>query len=213
MKKQLLTAIAVMGTLCGYAQTKGTNTIGAGISMSAEKTEAVYSGIGTGTARYTSDSYTLNYGYFIKDNSKLSINLLYGKSKQTLDNSETGYDINIFGGSLNYQKYYVLINKLHAFAGGEVGYSYSKNDYADQSMVYRTGRTYSAGASGGLAYFFSKRFAIETTLLSASGSYSWNREQGTDSNSGNSYKNTRKTFNLRNGGAFRDFGVTFYLMF
>ena len=73
------------------------------------------------------------------------------------------------------------------------------------------GHQYSVGAYGGVTWFLSKRFAFETSLLSADMIYATTeREEGSGSN-GVKYKTTN--FNLSSQGFINNLGFKIYLLF
>ena len=164
MKKKLLTAIAVIASLCGYAQTKGTSTLGLGINVFTDKTEYAGQPQSSSSVERKTNSFTLGYGLFIKDNTRIGIDLQYGKIKGDY------YDVKSYGGNVTYQQYYPLVSKLYAYAGGRAGYSYA-DQKSDVPGTYYNSNQYSLGAYGGVTWFVSKRFAFETTLLSANATY------------------------------------------
>jgi hypothetical protein len=121
MKKQLLTAIAVVASLCGFAQTKGTNTLGFGVDITTHEL-ASSSGSSNG---YKYRNYNLGYGHFIKDNTRIGLVLSYGSQ---VHEETTNTELESFGGSMTYQQYYPIIKKLYLFAGGVAGYDASKQE-------------------------------------------------------------------------------------
>ncbi|WP_214226051.1 hypothetical protein [Pedobacter sp. B4-66] len=204
MKKKLLTAIAVLASLCGYAQTKGTSTLGLGINVSTTTTE--FNGQPVNESKTKYNWFSLGYGLFIKDNTRIGIDLLYGKEK--------GSDLNkkSYGGNVTYQQYYPLINKLYAYAGGKGGYSYaSQRSYNPDSYYNNTkSNQYTLGVYGGVTWFVSKRFAFETTLLSANASYSNYRQKQKDASL---LENKFTNFNIATEGALSNLGFKIYLLF
>ncbi|WP_316814720.1 hypothetical protein [Pedobacter nyackensis] len=213
MKNKILTAIAVMASLCGYAQTKGTSALGFGITTDKSKTDyRDQTGI-IRTDERTLNNFTLGYGFFIKDNAKLGIDVNYGNQEYFYEGGVSGWDSKSYGAGVNYQHYYPLIKKLYAFAGGSVGYSYSKTDNKDPNNADRISRSYSAGVNGGVTWFFSRRFAIESNLLSANAFYMTNKEKGIDQSTPGSYENNYTSFNLNSSGVFSNLGFKIYVLF
>jgi len=214
MKNKILTAVAVMASLCGYAQTKGTSALGFGISSQTGKIELKVPSAGTTTEESKYNSYSLNYGYFIKDNAKLGIELNYGNQDSRYVEKVSGSKSKTYGLGLNYQQYYPLIKTLYAYAGGAVNYSNTKTESGDINYADRRTDFYGVGVSGGLTWFVSKRFALETSLLSAGAYYMKNKEDGTQSNNESSrYKNTTTSFNLSSSGLINDLGFKIYILF
>ncbi|HMI02361.1 MAG TPA: outer membrane beta-barrel protein [Pedobacter sp.] len=212
MKKQLLTALAVVASLCGYAQTKGTNALSLGVSTYTSKSEQ---NIPSGNARQKQkqSSFSLGYGHFISDNTKLGIDLLYGRSSSTSTNNTQNNATEIFGGGLSYQKYYPLIGKFYAYAGGSASYSLTKLDYDDlQNLNSFKSNSYGLGAYGGVTWFINKRWALETRLLSATASYTTtNQTDGTSAS--DVYKKRDTNFSLNTQGIINDLGFKIYLLF
>ncbi len=206
MKKQLLTAIAVCLSLCGYAQTKGTNALGFGIVSTTEKTSGY-----SNDNKNTLNSFTLSYGHFIKDNTKIGVEVNYGENKQETINL-SNYESKVYGGNINYQRYFPIVKTLYAYAGGKAGYSYSKGTYSGQNNGQgNKNEQYGVGAYGGVTWFVSKRFAFETSLLSANVSYS--KTEQSDNNYGTYHKNTRTSFDMSTQGFINNLGFKIYLLF
>lgn len=212
MKKQLLTALAVVASLCGYAQTKGTNALSLGISSQTTKSDyTIASGNSSQEQKY--NRFTLGYGHFISDNSKLEISLSYLKARFTSSAVTQNNKAQGFGGSISYQKYYLLIGKFYAYAGAVGGFSTEEVKYDDPSLHRNNNSdTYSAGAYGGITWFISKRWAFETRLLSANASYVTNDQSDSDPN-GAIYKNKQTSFNLSTDGFINNLGFKIYLLF
>lgn len=201
MKRQLLTAMAVVLSVCGYAQTKGTNALGFGLGIGSTKTEANQITTETKTA-----NFSVGYGYFIKDNTKIGADFYYGRTR---NETSADYETDNIGGLVTYQQYYPLLNKLYAFAAGTTGYSKVEQNLPNGTgydQEYKT-QLYTLGASGGISWFFSKRFALETTLLNANLGYRTTKLM-------NSQNNTKSTdFNISTQGSLTNLGFKIYLLF
>jgi hypothetical protein len=212
MKKQLLTALAVVASLCGYAQTKGTNALSLGVSTYTSKTEQNIQS-GSSNQKQKQNNFSLGYGHFISDNAKLGVNLIYGRGTSTSTSASQDNTTNIYGGSLSYQKYYPLIGKFYAYAGGAASYSFRKLDYDDpQNLNAYKSNSYDLGAYGGITWFISKRWALETNLLSATASYT--TADQTDGTGGSPvYTKKDTSFSLNTEGVINDLGFKIYLLF
>ncbi|WP_442589710.1 outer membrane protein [Pedobacter sp. AW31-3R] len=211
MKKKLLIAIAVTLSFGGYAQTKGTSALGLGVSLTKTKTNYTGGSL-TGSNEDKTNSFTLGYGNFIKDNAKLGVEFSY--SKYDFESNNGNYaDGKSYGGNVNYQQYYPLLKKLYAYAGGRVGYFNQKIESLNPTGPYNTLKQneYSVGAYGGLTWFVSQRFAFETNLLSANIIYSKTEETSPSNN----YESNRKAtnFNLTSQGFINNLGFKIYLLF
>jgi len=210
MKKNLLTALAVSLSLCGYAQTKGLNTLGLGIGTYKQKTSTDV--IGKGNTNQGSQ-FSLGYGMFISDNNKIGIDLGYARTKaERLDNGGSSNESKTFGIGLNYQHYYPLINKLYAFAGAEGAYSTTK-DTNSMSPDETKSNYYTIGGYGGITWFVSKRFAFETRLVTASAGFTKSKVIREGNLANVPEKSTTSTFNLNTGGLIDDLGFKIYLLF
>lgn len=205
--KLFLAALAVGMSLCGYSQTKGTNALGFGVSSGSQKS----SNAGEVQSESKTNGFAISYGHFIKDNTKIGLELSYSKITTTnaafIEQNSKGY-----GGNLNYQQYFQIFKTLYAFAGGSGGYFTSKQSYApvtDYSEV--SYKNYNLRAYGGIAWFFSKRFALETSLLSANIDYS--KAKQTNSSNGMNYSSKSTSFNLSTSGVINDLGFKIYLLF
>lgn len=210
MKKQLLTALVVAASLCGYAQTKGTNALGFGITSQTFKTKYQDSSLQNQTEENKYNYYGLSYGLFIKDNTKLGVEFNYGTQDNKYSSNTPGNKSKTYGVGANYQYYYPLVQRLYAYAGGRVFYSNTKTE--DRRGNYDDIKTndYSVGVNGGVTWFVSKRFALETSLLSANASYSKTKR----SISGTSYyENTANSFNLSSTGSLTNLGFKVYILF
>lgn len=215
MKKQLLTAIAVCLSLCGYAQTKGTNALSFGISANTNKikSETGSSSNPTSEVKSKTNTYNLGYGHFIKDHTKIGIELSYGDSEQIYSGSSTGSKVKNYGGNVSYQKYFPIVKTLFVYAGGRASYNYSDQVIKDSmsSSQDAKGNSYGVGAYGGVTWFVSKRFAFETSLLSANATYSsLKRSEGYP---GLGYKYETTSFNISSQGFINDLGFKIYLLF
>jgi hypothetical protein len=204
MKAKLLT----MAALCAIAfttnaQTKGTNTLGLGVSVFDYENEYQNN---KNSQKIT--SFSLGYGHFIADNQRIGMNLIFGSTEYESNNQLQTFKN--YGLNASYQKYYPLLKTLYAYAGG--GAAYLQNNQTDNNSVNkRTDREYSIGAMGGLTWFMSKRFAFETNLLAANISYSKSTHDNLSPN--NIQKNTSTSFNLSTQGFVDDLGFKIYLLF
>lgn len=205
MKKFLAAAVIFTAAyFTANAQTKGTNTLGVGFNATTDKHKST-----DGSSDYESkgNSFTMGYGRFIKDNIRLGLSGTYNKS--TVSYSGGGYEgeTNGYGATVNLQKYFSLVKKFYAFAGGQTSYTYSKQGTnITDDTDYRTD-SYFLGAYGGLSYFVSKHIALETDLLSGGLGYSRGRETkkfGT---------NTRTNFNVSTSGNITNLGFRVYFLF
>src|SRR5215217_2241654 len=198
MRKQLFTVAAVLLSLCGYAQTKGTNALSLSVTATSSKNEA---NIPSG-----SDSQKVKNNYFGID--LLYLNNTSKSSNSTSDNTTKGY-----GAAVSYQKYYPLIGKFYAYAGGSGGFSHTQMTYDDPANENEVKRNeYTLGAHGGITCFLTKRWAFETRLLSAS-SYYTDIDQTDGSGTGSIFKSNQTAFNLSTNGFINDLGFKIYLMF
>ncbi len=203
MKSRLL----IMGVLCAIAfatnaQTKGTNTLGFGVNLSTSKPIE--------NVEVQNNNFSIGYGQFIKDNVKIGFDLNYGNYEyQSSGINQKNYT---YGGNLNYQKYYPLVKNLFVYAGGRAGYANSilKSDQG-LSLFKRTTNEFNIGAFGGLTWFLSKRFALETSLLSANASYQKIKEN--NSTTGSNFSSENTLFNLNTQGFINDLGFKIYILF
>lgn len=214
MKNKILTAVAVMASLCGYAQTKGTSALSLGVGVNTNKYEYNNYNDGSGvisTRETKSDTFSLGYGLFIKDNAKLGVELQYFTSK---DQSDAVVDSRLkgYGANISYQQYYPIVKKLYAYAGGVAAYNHSKGESTSSNISDRIANQYGLGAYGGVTWFFSQRFALETKLLSANFNYYTSEQKLVPGYvGGNEVKST--TFSLSTNGLINDLGFKIYLLF
>ena len=215
MKKQLLLAAMAAGlSLSAFSQTKGTNALSFGVNTFTNKNRNNNYEGNNYENKTQNNSFTLGYGYFFKDNSKFGLDLTYG-----LDNSNNNYSEQqekSYGGNLNYQHYFPIVKTLYAYAGGRAGYTYSKTKNSNTNPSYpqastNIGNQYSVGAYGGITWFISKRFALETSLLSADFRYSKTKQ--TQSTNQSYYSNENTNFNLNTQGFINNLGFKIYILF
>lgn len=203
MKNLVLSVLICMVAFTVKAQTKGTNVIGLGFQHQSVKNESG----GVENSKQTRTNYSLTYGNFIRDNSRLSFTFSYSHQ----DNQNIS-KVNNYGGSVDYQRYYPLLKKFYAFASGGLYYTYGKSDNTGAS--YNQGyKSYSTGisANGGAAYFLSKHLAFEADLLSAGFSY---QRMKTDTDiAGVNGKTTSTSFDISSSGAITDLGFRIYFLF
>lgn len=214
MKKQLLlTAIAVGLSLCGYAQTKGTSTLGLGANVSTNKSSSGINNANESTNEIKNTYFNLGYGYFIKDNTRLGVDFSYGINKHHQSNTNYAHESKSYGASVSYQKYFPIVKTLYAYAGGTGGYAYTKTANNNSNTIGdRTeGNTYNVGAYGGVTWFLSKRFAFETNLLSANVVYNESKYKGQSTNYQSNQESTN--FSLNTKGFIDDLGFKIYLLF
>lgn len=207
MKSKLLfTAVAVCLSYASFSQTKGTNAISFGASTSTMKTSNDQNALNN-----KNTSFFLGYSHFINDNSKLGLDLSFGKSKSESQSVQHSSSKN-YGVGVNYQRYYPIVKKLYAYAGGRAsadfgkgkGYNYYQNYESEQ-------QSYTAAEYGGVTWFLSKRFAFETTLLSASAGYLKYEEFGSGAVQNATMKQT--SFDLSTTGFINDLGFKIYILF
>jgi hypothetical protein len=122
-----------------------------------------------------------------------------------------------YGGSLNYQQYFPIIKKLFAFAGGKAGYAHTKyeqssvNNIGGSNVSTGNSNQYSVGAYGGVTWFINKRFALETSLLSADIVYGQSKQSESQFNTSSEQKVT--SFNLNTSGLINNLGFKIYILF
>ena len=201
MKNFLLIALMAMGTFFAQAQTKGTNTVGLGVSLFTSKNN--YDNQAQADQKSNSQAYGLSFGHFFKDNQKLSLNLDY--QRQTFNNVENtrGYGV-----GLSYQKYYPIFKSFYGFAGGSGGYMFSKNTQNNGDVGWKSD-TYSAAAFGGLSWFVSKRIALEADLLSVGVHLGTNKSTGSNTNSSSKFT----AFSLSTAGTAGNLGFKVHILF
>ena len=201
--------LALFGATSFFAnsQTKGTNAVGLGVGIS----KVEHTGPDLNTTQ-TANNYSLSYGIFIKENIKLRIGGNYVHSKNIREDSPNTSSDTGYGGYIEYQKYFPVFKKLYVFVGGGPGFNHSVNKYADAGQSHVSGKhnQYSLGANGGVAYFLSKRFALEAQLLKANAYYT-NYKSGNDLNS--VYKSNLKSFNLSSSGTLNNMNFQIFFLF
>jgi hypothetical protein len=210
MKKNLLTAVAVLMAIYSYGQAKGTRAINLGVSS----TTTDYTNVTINSNQSyenKSASFNLGYGRFVTDNNKVGIELLYSKSKTQYLGFDTFRKDKGLGVGLNFQHYFPLIKTFYAYAGAYG--QYMQNDGEETTGgIHRDIDGYRASltAVGGLTWFISKRWALETSLISAGGSYVKIKE----SQSGDiEYSTKQSNFSLSSDGLINNLGFRVYLMF
>jgi len=212
MNKRFLTTTAVFFSLYGYSQTQGTSTISLGISSS---TSEVTNNTLTSdqTSKITNSAFRLGYGLFVKDNNKVGVELLYNKSNSDYFGSYDSREDKGFGGAVNYQRYFPLVKTFYAYTGASAQFLYSKGKTNAPNAFDRNTKTnnYSLTASGGLTWFISKRWALETSLISTGIYYSKTEFNEIAENQSYSSKNTY--FSLSSDGLINNLAFRVYFMF
>lgn len=208
MKSKLL----IMAALCAIAfhanaQTKGTNAVSFGVTS---QTITTANSITNGSTENKNNLFTLGYGHFINDNSKIGLELTYGLSKYN-NSSNSLQEFKSFGANASYQKYYPIVKTLFAYAGGKGGYTSGKQSSNSINQSQTDREAYAVGAYGGLTWFVSKRFAFETNLLSANATYSIDKQK--DNSTGYTNQTEITNFNLTSQGFINDLGFKIYLLF
>jgi hypothetical protein len=211
MKKQFLTVAAVFLSVYSYAQTKGTSAINLGVSSTTSEYKNVSPNSFQSYKNKGSD-FNLGYGLFVTDNNKVGIELLYSKSKTEFAGSGDFRKDKGFGVGLNFQHYFPLLKTFYAYAGAYGQYMQTDGEEHYQGAPGREidGFRSSLTAVGGLTWFISKRWALETNLISAGAAYSKTK----DNQSGdNEYSNKQTSFSLSSDGLINNLGFRVYLMF
>jgi len=212
MKKLFFTATAVLLSLYGYGQTQGTSAASLGISSSTQEINYNTS-VADQRSKFSYANFRLGYGLFVKDNNKVGLDLIYNRSENDNYSSYDSFENNGYGAAINYQRYFPLLKTFYAFAGASAQYIHSKTETRTQSTVITngSGENYSLTANGGLSWFFTKRWALETSLISTGVLYAKTELDGTDQNQSSSAKNT--SFSLSTDGLFNNLGFKVYFMF
>ena len=212
MKKKLLTAAAVLMAIYSYGQTKGTSTVSVGLSST--KDEYKYGTVGTDpTYKNKVSQLRIGYGLFVSDNNKVGIDLLYNKSTTEYSQSEDYREQKGYGFGLNYQHYFPIIKTFYAFAGASGEYSQTKGKVTTADSRNNDTKSYlgSLTATGGLTWFITKRWALETNLVSVGAFYS--KYEDLQMSEGQPYYNTTKGLNISTSQTFNNLGFKVYLMF
>ena len=117
----------------------------------------------------------------------------------------------IYIGLMPICKCYPIVKSLYAYAGGRGSFLTTKtNDSGTNPANDVKGNGVSVGGYGGVTWFVSKRFAFETTLLSADASYS--KTKSTQAGN-NNFVSEATEFSLNSEGFIKDLGFKIYLLF
>jgi len=217
MKLKILTLIAILFSINGYAQRKGTNAISLGISIDNEQQEDVF----VNTQESKSKSYSLGFGFFFNDHDKIGVELLHSNSKNEFRSLRqpggSEADRDSYGGNLSYQHYYLLSKALYLYAGVNGGFTHSKYVYTDyyELPIIRSDvqKNYSSGAFGGVAWFVSKTFAFEVNIISLNFNYNISSEIEESSNDYVSKTGNSTNFNLTTQGLINNLGIKIFILF
>jgi len=211
MKSKLLmmAAFCLVG-LAASAQTKGTNTVSLGFGLSKNESKTDNGNGSSSESTNKNNSITLGYGLFFKDNEKLALDVSYGQYKEEfIDFKRT---IKNYGAVASYQKYFPLVKKFYAYGGGKLGYTYGKQIEGSTNYNGYLSNVYSAGAYAGISWFLSKRFALETTILSANMGY--HKDKYTTKSPQNlTVENESSSFGINSQGTFNNLGFKIYILF
>ena len=209
MKKHFLTAAAVLMSMYSYGQTKGTSTVNLGFSS----TNSEIKGTSYLPIKDKNSQLRIGYGLFVSDNNKVGVDLLYNRSKSEYQGSENSRDTKGYGVGVNYQHYFPIIKTFYAYAGAAGEYSQSKGKLNSTSEAYQNTNGYfgSLTANGGLTWFISKRWALETNLISVGAFYAKSEELQTITN--DRFSNITKSFNISSAQTFNNLAFKVYLMF
>ncbi len=145
MKSKLL----IMAALCAVAfnvnaQTKGTNALSFGVST---YTTSSSSNVPQNAYEAKQNSFTLGYGHFFQDNSKMGLEFSYGLLKYNYPNTNNpSQEFKNYGAILSYQKYYPIVKTLFAYAGAKGGYAISKESRINTNIEKNDSNAYSVGA-------------------------------------------------------------------
>ncbi len=207
MKKFLFAVLLTAATFFAQAQTKGTNAIGLGLNTKSTTDDSQ-----TTTKETKDNTYNIGYGYFIRDNVKIGVDVNYETTKNTTltKNTNTLAESNTksYGGGIYGQKYYGLFKTIYAFGGVKAAYTNSKEETVN-SVETITSNDYSLSAYGGFAWFISKHIALETDLLNVSATYS----KAENTTSANPSTSSSTKFNLSSSGTLTGLGFRVFLLF
>ena len=218
MKLKILTLIAILFSINGYAQRKGTNAISLGVSIG----NGHFEGAAVNTEELKSKSYSLGFGVFVSDHDKIGMELLHSNSRDEFKSpGESGgseADIDSYGGNLSYQHFYLLSKGLYVYAGVNGGFTHSKYVYTrhfelpiiTESVVRKN---YSAGAFGGVTWFVSKIFAFEVNIISLNSNYGTSSKIEKSSTGYVSKTGNSSTFNLTTQGLIDNLGFKIFILF
>ncbi|MEJ7560240.1 MAG: outer membrane beta-barrel protein [Pedobacter sp.] len=211
MKKQFLTAAAVFLSVYSYSQTKGTSALNFGVSSFTSESKNV-SPNSNQSYENKGANFDLGYGLFVTDNNKVGIELLYNKSTTEYQGFESSRKEKGVGIGLNFQHYFPLLKTFYAYAGAYGQYVQTDGEERFEGGQIRDidGYTASLSAVGGLTWFISRRWALETNLISAGAAYSETKD---DQSGTNDYSNKRTNFGLSSDGLINNLGFRVYLMF
>jgi hypothetical protein len=212
MKKHFLTAAAVLLSIYSYGQSKGTSTISLGFSSSTNEYKNEFYDTSQ-ASKSKNTQLRIGYGLFVSDNNKLGVDLLYNKANSTYTPGGEVREEKGYGLGINYQHYFPIVKTFYAFAGGSGEYSQTKGNTNSTNYTERDIKNYyaSLAATGGLTWFISKRWALETSLISVGASYS--KFEDFQTSNGQSYYNKTKSFSLSTAQTFNNLGFKVYLMF
>ena len=216
MKLNILTWVAILFSLNGYAQTKGNNALGLGVFIDNQTREGSY----VSTYESKLRSYSLGYGVFTGVHDKIGMELTYGtqnsESKSLSDSGSSKQDEKSYGGSLTYQHFYPLLKTLYAYAGGKAGYTYSESrtlypDAGSNVGDNSINKFYTAGANGGITWFLSKSFAFEVNIFTLNATYNTTVQETLDGDV--SLKSEGNGFTMNTQGVINNLGFKIFLLF
>ena len=212
MKKRFLTAAAVLFSMYGYGQTQGTSALSLGISSSTQEVNN-NALVADQKSKMTYANFRLGYGLFVKDNNKVGLDLIYNRSKNDYYGSYDSREDKGYGAAINYQRYFPIIKTFYAYAGASAQYIHSKGETVSPNAFDRNSYSdnYSLTANGGLSWFMSKRWALETSLIST-GVY-YGRTEFDETAQDQSYSSKNTNFSLSTDGLLNNLGFKVYFMF
>jgi len=217
MKKVILIAMACFAIITCQSQTeKGKMFIGGLINFSDGNTSYYDTSGLTGTSKNYHFQITPNYGYFIKDNFAIGVNLNYLTQSTTNDNTNNSaaninytQTKNIYGAGVFARYYKKLIGNFMFIANGSIAYNYEvdgETGISDPINENNKINSFNVTITPGLVYFISPKFGLETTFGNLNYSYSSTKNNDTSSQS----KINTSNFGLNLDFSAFSFGVNYY---
>lgn len=218
MKRIILIFIVASTMLTAFSQTeKGKKSIGGSVRFLNDLNNSSSISTPAYDSKYLNLSVLPKYGWFIKDNLEVGINLNIGYLNYSTDYKDSGYSNNSEDRTYTYglgffaKKYYTVGDKLKFFINGSLAYDYliiENNQITTNSLSVNSqtmSNVFMIDITPGLVYFVTPKLGLEASFGQINYSFS-NSTQKNDP----SFKGSNNKFGINLNASSLYFGLKYY---
>ena len=163
LRYTLIAIIAIFSCTIAQAQIKkGTSLVGGTLAFASNKTEFPQS---TGSPDGKTKQIIINpsYGYAIKDNLVLGVDLSFGQL--TIENTVKSTTWSK-GGSIFLRRYWEILRNFYVYGQANAGVEWYKTEYSNTGNLQLKNFNITGSIKPGIAYSVSKRIQLESSFIS-----------------------------------------------